>query len=68
MTPFSYLTLVFAGLYDAALFGVVPDAAGAAGAGLIVAGAGLLAWRQGALRTSVTSPLPSSPQPPFRPD
>ena len=50
VTPFSYLTLVFAGLYDAALFGVVPDAAGWAGATLIVAGAVGLAWREGRLR------------------
>lgn len=67
VTPFSYLTLVFAGLYDAALFGAVPDAVGAAGTGLIVAGAVLLAWREGSLRRGVTSPLPSSPQPPLPP-
>lgn len=47
VTPFSYLTLVFAGLYDAALFGVVPDAVGFAGMALIVAGAAVLAWREG---------------------
>ena len=50
VTPFSYLTLVFAGAYDAALFGVVPDAVGWAGAGLIVAGAVLLALRGGPRR------------------
>jgi drug/metabolite transporter (DMT)-like permease len=47
VTPFGYLTLVFAGLYDAVLFGIVPDAVGWAGAGMIVAGAALLAWREG---------------------
>ena len=51
VTPFSYLTLVFAGLYDAALFGTVPDAVGWAGAATILAGAALLAWREGRLRT-----------------
>jgi drug/metabolite transporter (DMT)-like permease len=47
VAPFSYLTLVFAALYDAALFGVVPDAVGWAGAALIVGGALILAWREG---------------------
>ncbi|MDG4648267.1 DMT family transporter [Roseibacterium sp. SDUM158017] len=46
VTPFSYLTLVFAALYDGLLFGVVPTAASAAGAAVIVAGAALLAWRE----------------------
>jgi drug/metabolite transporter (DMT)-like permease len=50
VTPLSYLTLVFAGLYDLALFGVVPDAVGWAGAALILAGALLLAWREGRAR------------------
>lgn len=46
ITPFSYLTLVFAALYDAALFGVRPDAISILGASVIVAGAALLAWRE----------------------
>ena len=46
VTPFSYLTLVFAALYDAALFAVWPDAVGWTGAALILAGAALLAWRE----------------------
>jgi drug/metabolite transporter (DMT)-like permease len=50
VTPLSYLTLVFAGLYGLALFGVVPDAVGWAGAGMILAGALLLAWREGRAR------------------
>ncbi len=45
--PFFYATLVFASLYDLALFGERPDLAGAAGAAIIVAGALLLAWREG---------------------
>jgi len=46
VTPFSYLTLVFATLYDAALFGVIPTPLSLTGAGIIVAGAALLAWRE----------------------
>lgn len=50
VTPFSYLTLVFAGLYDAVLFGVIPDPIGWLGAAIILGGAALLAWREGRLR------------------
>ena len=46
VTPFSYLTLVFAALYDALVFDVLPDAVSVLGAGVILAGAGLLAWRE----------------------
>jgi drug/metabolite transporter (DMT)-like permease len=46
VTPFSYLTLVFAALYDAALFGVLPAPLSGLGAATIIAGAGLLAWRE----------------------
>ncbi|UWQ17602.1 DMT family transporter [Jannaschia sp. M317] len=59
VTPFSYLTLVFAGLYDAMLFGVIPDAVGWLGTGLIVTGAALLAWREG--RRSSPPVLPTVP-------
>jgi drug/metabolite transporter (DMT)-like permease len=45
VTPFTYLTLVFAALYDAALFGVLPDAISLLGAAIILTGAALLAWR-----------------------
>ncbi|MEM8740024.1 MAG: DMT family transporter [Pseudomonadota bacterium] len=44
--PFSYATLVFAALFDAAVFGVLPDAVSVTGAAVILAGAGLLAWRE----------------------
>ena len=64
VTPFSYLTLVFAGLYDAVIYGVVPDAVGYAGAALIVMGAGLLAWREGRLRKAPTAPAPFHQPPP----
>ena len=63
VTPFSYLTLVWAGCYDAALFGVVPDAVGWAGAGLVVGGAALLAWREG---RGAAGPRPLAPGGPPR--
>lgn len=48
--PFSYATLVFAALYDLAVFDVIPDGLSAAGAGIILAGGLLLAWREGRRR------------------
>lgn len=46
VTPFSYLTLVFAALYDATIFGQLPDLVSYLGAAVILAGAALLAWRE----------------------
>lgn len=46
VTPFSYLTLVFAALYDAVIFAVLPTGISILGAGIIIAGAALLAWRE----------------------
>ncbi len=46
VVPFSYATLVWAAAYDAAVFGVLPDAVSWAGAGMILGGAALLAWRE----------------------
>ncbi|MBM7066479.1 DMT family transporter [Actibacterium sp. 188UL27-1] len=48
VVPFSYAALIFAGLYDAALFGVIPDWVSLSGAGIILSGAALLAWREAA--------------------
>ena len=48
--PFSYGTLVFAALYDAALFGVIPDSVSLAGAGIIISGAAMLVWREATRR------------------
>lgn len=45
--PFSYATLVFAGLYDFAVFNAMPSSSSLLGAVIIVAGAALLAWREG---------------------
>ena len=50
VTPFSYMTLIFATLYDALIFDVVPDAVSWIGAAIIVGGAGLLAWRESVTR------------------
>ncbi|WP_371228317.1 DMT family transporter [Roseovarius sp. 2305UL8-3] len=50
VAPFFYAALVFAALYDAAIFAVIPDAISVIGAMIILAGAGLLAWREGRLK------------------
>jgi drug/metabolite transporter (DMT)-like permease len=50
VAPFSYATLILAALYDYAAFGVVPDRITALGAGIIIAGALLLALREARLR------------------
>ncbi|WP_421701831.1 DMT family transporter [Aliiroseovarius sp.] len=44
--PFSYATLVFAGLYDFAVFGVIPVPTSLMGAAIIVAAALVLVWRE----------------------
>lgn len=44
--PIFYATLIFAAIYDFALFGIVPPATSFIGAALIVSGALLLAWRE----------------------
>lgn len=63
VVPFSYATLLFAALYDGAIFGTWPDAVSLSGAGIIVAGAVLLAWREGVARRRaglrpVAAPVP----------
>ena len=45
--PVFYATLVFAALYDLAVFDVLPSALSALGGILIVVSAGVLAWREG---------------------
>jgi len=50
VAPFFYAALVFAALYDAAVFAVIPDAVSIIGTCIILAGAGLLAWREGRLK------------------
>lgn len=46
VAPFFYASLVFAAIYDAAIFKVIPDQVSILGALTILAGAGLLAWRE----------------------
>lgn len=46
VTPFSYVTLIFAAIYDAAIFGQIPDGISWVGAAIIISGAALLAWRE----------------------
>lgn len=47
VAPFSYATLIFATLYDLYFYSVIPDSVTLIGAGLILFGALLLAWREG---------------------
>ena len=46
IAPFFYATLIFAALYDAVWFGVIPGAVSVAGAAMILGGAMVLAWRE----------------------
>jgi drug/metabolite transporter (DMT)-like permease len=46
ITPFSYVTLIFASLYDLLIFDVWPDVISIIGAIIILGGASLLAWRE----------------------
>jgi drug/metabolite transporter (DMT)-like permease len=46
IAPFSYMTLVFAALYDFAIFAQIPDSYSITGAALILLGAVILAWRE----------------------
>jgi drug/metabolite transporter (DMT)-like permease len=50
VTPFLYLTLVWAALFDIAVFGILPDGISVIGAVIIVAGGLLMAWRESRLR------------------
>ncbi|MDC1397543.1 DMT family transporter [Octadecabacter sp.] len=51
VTPFGYLTLIFAAAYDWAIFKSVPDWVSVLGAVIIVSGAALLAWREAVNRS-----------------
>lgn len=50
VTPFSYVTLIFATLYDLMIFDVWPDWISMTGALIILSGASLLAWRERKVR------------------
>lgn len=55
VAPFFYATLAFAALYDALVFGVLPDVISITGAGLIIAGAAILVWREAVQRPAIES-------------
>jgi len=64
VVPFTYATLIWAALYDAAIFGVIPDLVSWLGAAVIVAGGVLLAWREARRGTPVPpAPLPGDAAP-----
>lgn len=46
VAPFNYTVLVFAALFDLAVFGAIPDLVSVAGAAVILTGALVLAWRE----------------------
>lgn len=46
VTPFSYITLIFATVYELLIFDVWPDWISVLGALIILSGASLLAWRE----------------------
>ncbi len=50
VAPISYATLIFAGLYDFAVFDVIPDAVSVIGSSIILTGALILVWREGRAR------------------
>ncbi|WP_406649458.1 DMT family transporter [Aliisedimentitalea scapharcae] len=49
VAPFSYTTLIFAAAYDFLGFGTLPDGISILGAGIILTGAAILAWREARL-------------------
>ena len=59
VAPFNYATLVFAAIYDFALFGVRPTAVSVLGAAIILAGALLLAWREALKGRRRLAPAPT---------
>ncbi|MCA0927696.1 DMT family transporter [Ruegeria profundi] len=52
VAPISYATLIFAALYDFAVFGVIPDAISQLGSAVILAGGFILVWREARVRTA----------------
>lgn len=52
VAPFSYATLLFAALYDGLAFSTWPDGISLLGAGIILTGGIVLAWREARLRSN----------------
>ncbi len=50
VTPFLYLTLVWAAVFDILVFGIRPDGASLLGAAIIIGGGMLMAWRESRIR------------------
>jgi len=61
VAPFFYGALVFAAIYDWAVFAVAPDRVSIIGAAVILFGAGLLAWREARLGKPAVPVRPSQP-------
>ncbi|MFV2053529.1 DMT family transporter [Aliiroseovarius sp. YM-037] len=68
VAPFSYATLVFVTLYDLVIFNTRPDAVSLIGAAIIIAGAGLLVWREARVKSSGFQPIPAPEHPPAQRD
>ncbi len=56
VAPFSYGTLIFAALYDMLFYKVIPDVVTLTGAGIIIAGAVLLALREARIKAPIARP------------
>ena len=63
IAPFTYATLVFVAIYDALAFGQIPDLITVIGAGIIIGGGGLLAWREAVNRRASKGITPSADNP-----
>lgn len=67
VTPFTYLTLVNVMLLDLAIFDTIPDWVSLLGSAAIVAGAGLLVWREGRVKRSGFQPVAAPEHHPGKP-
>ncbi|MEX0307939.1 MAG: DMT family transporter [Ruegeria sp.] len=54
VAPISYATLLFAALYDFAVFDVVPDSVSMIGSAIILTGGLILVWREGRQRQALS--------------
>ena len=60
VVPCAYATLVCAALYDGMIFGLWPDHVSVLGAAVIVAGAVVLAWREGRAQRGLAARAPKT--------
>ncbi|MDO5528711.1 MAG: DMT family transporter [Paracoccus sp. (in: a-proteobacteria)] len=70
VVPFFYVTLIWAALFDLWVFGVLPDRVSFIGAGVVLAGALLLVWRdrqRGSVTASSGIPSAATAKPERRP-